>query len=273
MSGARVSQATLSAAQLLDVAIEAAEAGAVVVRAADVSRLEWIEKATADFVTEVDRESERAITACIRRHLPDAAVMGEELSPISPVPDGITFIVDPIDGTTNFLHGYPEYAVSVGVSRAGQLLAGVILNIPANEMYTAFSGGGAFRNGQPISVSHTAEPGRALVGTGFPFKHREQLPLYLRQMDRVIQASAGVRRAGSAALDLASVACGQFDAFWELMLSPWDVAAGIVIVREAGGVVTDLQGSPSLAAHAPVVAGNPRMHRWLLDLLAADAAP
>jgi myo-inositol-1(or 4)-monophosphatase len=266
MSGARASQATFTPSELLDVAIEAADAGAEVVRAADASRLQWTEKGTADFVTEADRQSELAIAAVIARRAPDAVIVGEELSP-APAAAPLQFIVDPIDGTTNFLHGYPEYAVSIGVSLNGTLAAGVILNVPTGERYTAVIGQGAYCDGHPMTVSATTHPGRALVGTGFPFKHREHLSLYLRQMERVIRSTAGIRRAGSASLDLAAVASGQFDAFWELMLAPWDVAAGILLVREAGGIVTDLEGSPSMAAHAPIVAGTPEIHAWLLDTL------
>ncbi len=273
MSAASASQATtLSDAALLDIAIDAASAGAELVRArtADISGLLWTEKNPADFVTEVDREAEAAIDAVIRRSAPGARTVGEELTPQIGSLSGIVFVVDPIDGTTNFLHRYPEYAVSVGVARDGDLVAGVIMNIPTGETFTAARGQGARRNSEIIHVSDISVPGRALIGTGFPFKHPQYLPRYLRQMERIIQKTAGVRRAGSAALDLADVACGRFDAFWELMLAPWDVAAGILIVREAGGVVTDLNGVNSGLAHAAVVAGNPVVHDWLLSILSGE---
>jgi myo-inositol-1(or 4)-monophosphatase len=254
---------------LLAVAIEAATAGAAFVRqhAPDAARLEWSEKATSDFVTDVDRGAEAIIASVVSRHMPHALLIGEELSPTAVAGDTVAFVVDPLDGTTNFLHAYPEYAVSIGVTCAGELLAAVVLNVPTGESFTASRGAGAFRNGQPVTVSSTQEPGRALVGTGFPFKHRSFIPRYLGQLERVIASTAGVRRAGSAALDLAAVACGRFDAFWELMLAPWDVAAGILLVREAGGCVTNLQGVDSTVDHAPIVAGNPAMHAWLLRAL------
>jgi myo-inositol-1(or 4)-monophosphatase len=270
MSEAIESQAiALTDAQLLDIAVEAAQAGAVLVRrrSADLSHLAWTEKGTADFVTEVDREAESVINDVIVARAPLARTLGEELTPAIDALRGVVFIVDPIDGTTNFLHKYPEYAVSVGVARDGEIVAGAIINVPTAELFTASSGNGAWHNSKRIRVSETTNPGRALIGTGFPFKHPDYLPRYLLQMDRIIRRTAGIRRAGSAALDLADVACGRFDAFWELMLAPWDIAAGIILVREAGGVVTDLSGAPATASHTPVVAGNPALHRWLLGIL------
>jgi myo-inositol-1(or 4)-monophosphatase len=150
---------------------------------------------------------------------------------------------------------------------AGEVVAGVILDVPHGEMFTAIAGGGAFLDGQRIQVSSVAVPGRALVGTGFPFKNLEFLPDYVRQFERITRAQSGIRRAGSAALDLASVACGRFDAFWELRLAPWDIAAGLVIVREAGGRVTDLEGQDIVPASGPVVASNGLLHEWLLESL------
>jgi myo-inositol-1(or 4)-monophosphatase len=131
-------------------------------------------------------------------------------------------------------------------------------------LFTAVRGSGARKNGQPIHVSAIEDPSRALLGTGFPFKHREGIAPYMSVLPRLMERTAGLRRAGSAALDLCDIACGRFDAFWELRLAPWDVAAGILLIREAGGVVTDLQGRHAPVAHGPIVAGNPRMHAWLL---------
>jgi len=256
---------------LLDIALEAAHAGAEVVRDAAPRRdLRWHEKGVRDFVTEVDVAAERAISAVIARRAPDAALLAEEASghtrPDAPA-TGVVFVIDPLDGTTNFLHGYPEYAVSVGVVADGALVAGVVIDVPLNEVFTARAGGGAHLDGGRISVSDVAEPGRALIGTGFPFRNADRLDAYPTQLMRVMERAAGVRRAGSAALDLASVACGRFDAFWELMLSAWDVAAGILLVREAGGVCADLVAAPSRVAAAGIVAGNPVMQRWLLSVL------
>ena len=255
--------------ELLDVALEAARAAATVIRGATAQRekLVWETKGRADFVSEVDKASERRIVEIINRRCPEATVLGEELSPTAVSSDGIVVIADPLDGTTNFLHGYPEYAVSIAIVRDRELCAGAVLNVTREDEFTATKGGGAFLNGQRIRVSSLREPGRALIGTGFPFKTLELLPQYLAQFSLVIRGTAGVRRAGAAALDLANVACGRFDGFWELTLAPWDVAAGMLIVQEAGGIVTDLDGNPGRPIPGALVAGNPAMHAWLLQTL------
>ena len=253
--------------ELLDVAIEAARSGARVIRAATDGRekLVWESKGQSDFVSEVDKASEREITATIARRLPGASMLGEELTPTALAGKGIVVIADPLDGTTNFLHGYPEYSVSIAIARNGEVCAGTVLNVARDEEFTARRGAGAFMNGNRIRVSSLREPGRALIGTGFPFKSLEKLPAYVEQFSLVMRGTAGIRRAGSAALDLSNVACGRFDAFWELTLAPWDVAAGLLMVREAGGIVTDLDGNPATVEAGAFVAGNPAMHAWLLQ--------
>jgi myo-inositol-1(or 4)-monophosphatase len=253
--------------ELLDVSLEAAREGAAVIRDATAERekLVWETKGRSDFVSEVDKASEKAIASVVKRRLPEATILGEELSPNAIANKGIVVIADPLDGTTNFLHGYPEYSVSIAIARNGVLCAGVVLNVPRDEEFTAAHGGGAFLNGKPIRVSRLREPGRALIGTGFPFKSIEKLPEYLGQFSLVMRGTAGIRRAGSAALDLSNVACGRFDAFWELVLAPWDVAAGVLMVAEAGGIVTDLDGNQAQLTAGSFVAGNPAMHAWLLQ--------
>ena len=252
---------------LLETALEAAHAGARVIRDATAQRekLVWETKGRSDFVSEVDKASERAIGEIIGRRLPTATILGEELSPDVIPSSGIVVIADPLDGTTNFLHGYPEYSVSIAIASNGELCAGVVLNVPRGEEFAASKGGGAFMDGKPIHVSNLREPGRALIGTGFPFKSLDKLPEYVEQFSLVMRGTAGIRRAGSAALDLSGVACGRFDAFWELVLAPWDVAAGILLVQEAGGIVTDLNGDPPSLTAGAFVAGNPAMHTWLLQ--------
>jgi myo-inositol-1(or 4)-monophosphatase len=178
---------------------------------------------------------------------------------------GLVFVADPLDGTTNFLHGFPWYAVSIAALVDDVIEAGAILNAATGELFTATRGGGARMNGQPIAVSTITDPLRALVGTGFPFKGGEQVERYLAMLPRIMRECAGIRRAGAAALDLADVACGRFEAFWELQLAPWDIAAGILLVREAGGVITNLQDEPCPVDHTGVVAGSPAMHAWLLE--------
>lgn len=235
--------------------------------AEDRSALTWEKKGTADFVSEVDRNAEHAIADWLLSTYPEASIVGEELSPDEITLEGLTFIVDPIDGTTNYLHGYPEYAVSIGAYDNGEPLAALVLNVATKDLYTATSKGGAFRNGEPLRVSAITDPGISLIGTGFPFKHLEYIERYISQFEAVMRGTAGVRRAGSAALDLATVGAGQFDGFWELGLSPWDVGAGILIIREAGGVITDLEGNDAQPVHGPIVAGNPKIHEWLLKTI------
>ena len=232
---------------------------------------QWSEKGRHDFVTEVDRESERRIAARLLAAFPHSAIMGEELTPAGPAAPpaggGLTWIVDPLDGTTNYLHRYPWYAVSIAATLGGELIAGVVHHVTPDVAYTATRGGGATRDGRPIRASTVTEPGHALIGTGFPFKALDQLPRYQRQFALIMERSAGVRRAGSAALDLCDVAAGRFDGFWELVLAPWDIAAGALIAREAGALVTGLGGEADVLRHGPIVAGNATIHRWLLGVL------
>jgi myo-inositol-1(or 4)-monophosphatase len=262
-----ISGTDIDTRKLLDTVLEAARAAADVIRDATADRhtLVWESKGQSDFVSEVDKASEQRIVDIIRHHLPDATVLGEELTPSALAATGLVVIADPLDGTTNFLHGYPEYSVSIAIANDGVLCAGVVLNVPHGEEFTAMRGGGAFLNGKRIAVSRLREPGRALIGTGFPFKTVNQLPEYTAQFTLVASGTAGIRRAGSAALDLCNVACGRFDAFWELTLAPWDMAAGMLMVREAGGIVTDLEGNDARLVAGPLVAGNPAMHAWLLQ--------
>jgi len=250
--------------------VTAAAKAAEVIRAGAERRdtLVWETKARADYVSEVDLSSEQALGEVIRSRHPDAELIAEEGSPHLTSLAGLTFIADPLDGTTNFLHGFPWYAVSIAAVVDGRLEASAILNAATGELFTATAGGGARRAGQPMRVSKITEPTRALIGTGFPFKTEHDFSgRYLEVLPSIMLHSAGLRRAGAAALDLADVACGRFDAFFELLLSPWDIAAGLLLVREAGGIVTDVDGRPCPIARTSVVAGNPAMHGWLLERL------
>lgn len=226
--------------ELLRVARSAAEAAADVHRAAAGSqdRMVWQEKGRSDFVTEVDLEAERRILETIGAQFPDHAILAEEGGGDGAVPElsaPVRWIIDPLDGTTNWLHGYPEYAVSIAAEDSGGLCAAVVLNSATGECFEASRGDGARRDGEPIRVSDLSDVALALVGTGFPFKRLDLLPAYLETFSTVLRATAGIRRAGAAALDLCDVACGRLDAFFEFHLMPWDVAAGALIVREAGG--------------------------------------
>lgn len=228
----------------------------------------WTSKGGRDFVTEVDRTAERLIADVLLAAEPGSRIVGEELSP-EIVRDGLVWIVDPLDGTTNFLHGFPSYAVSIAAAVDGELQAAVVFPVTGQECYTAARGAGAWQRDRRLSVSPISEPGFALIGTGFPFKDTSSLGEYLAQFARVAAQTSGIRRPGSAALDLADVAAGRFDGFWEQRLSAWDMAAGALLVREAGGVVTDFTGRAIGVEHGAVVAGNPAIHAWLLDLVSS----
>ena len=230
------------------------------------AKAQWESKGHNDWVTEVDRNAEAMIREVLLQGAPGSTVIGEELNPAA-AGRGLAWIVDPLDGTTNFLHGYPQYAVSIAAAMDGVLEAAVILDIPRECLYGAVRGKGAWLGDTRLSVSTISEPSHALLGTGYPFKHLGELERYLDQFRRILPATSGVRRAGSAALDLADVAAGRLDGFWELMLAPWDIAAGMLLVREAGGVVTDLEGAEAGLEHAGIVAGNPAIHGWLLEMV------
>jgi len=256
-----------SARDLLEIAVDAAAAAARVIERATAGRasLAWEEKGPSDFVTEADKGAESAIVELVAARCPEATIVGEELSPDALLAArGISFIVDPLDGTTNFLHGYPEYSVSIAVTDGSELVAAVVRNLTRDETFTAVRNEGAYLNAQPIVVSRESVAARVLIGTGFPFKRHDLLEEYARQFIHVSRQTAGVRRAGSAALDLCYVACGRFDGFWELVLAPWDIAAGLLIVREAGGIVTDVEGATKTISHGSVVTGNHDIHPWLL---------
>jgi len=202
----------------------------------------WSEKGRSDFVTEFDLESERLIVSTVLERFPDHQILAEEGTENDTCGERppVRWIIDPLDGTTNWLHGYPEYAVSIAAEDRDGLRAAVVLNSATGEWFEASRGGGARRDGERIAVSDLGDLALALVGTGFPFKKLHVLPAYLETMSRVLRSTAGIRRGGSAALDLCNLACGRLEAFWEYWLMPWDVAAGALVIREAGGVFEEL---------------------------------
>jgi len=255
---------------LLNLAVTAARSAGDYLRRTPRERdpARWTVKGRADWATEADRATEALIREILLAGTPGATIIGEELSP-EVLTRGLVWIVDPLDGTTNFLHGYPAFAVSIAAAVDGVLQAGAVLHVPLDRLSTATLGGGAWEDGARISVSPISEPIHALIGTGFPYSDFTRMDQYLGQLGRVVQAATGVRRPGSAAIDLADVAAGRFEGFWEQRLSAWDIAAGTLLVREAGGLVTDFAGRALGIEHAPVVAGNPAIHRWLLETLAA----
>ncbi|HXV75726.1 MAG TPA: inositol monophosphatase family protein [Candidatus Polarisedimenticolaceae bacterium] len=249
------------------IAIEAARVGGTIVmrhfRTARATALE--EKGLHDFVTEVDHESDRAITALLNERCPDDDVMSEEGAP-RVQRKRARWIVDPLDGTTNFAHGIFPFAVSVAVEDEQGLVAGAVYDPLHDEMFHARRRGGARLNGETIRCSRPADSSRALVATGVPFRELSRLDRYLAVFERVARRTAGLRRAGAAAVDLAYTACGRYDGFFEIGLAPWDVAGGILLVREAGGTVTDLLGGETVLETGDIVAGGSRTHAMLLAI-------
>ncbi len=252
---------------LLNTAVKAARhAGNLIVRYVDqIDRIEVEEKGRNDFVSEVDRAAEDAIIDIIEHAYPGHAILAEE-SGAKPGND-FEWVIDPLDGTTNFLHGYPQFSVSIAVRKARQLEHAVVLDPLRNEMFTASNGGGAHLNDRRMRVSRVLHLQDALIGTGFPFKALNQLDDWIGMFRKVLLRSSGIRRAGSAALDLAYVACGRFDGFWELGLSPWDMAAGCLLIQESGGLISDPDGQQEHLSSGDIVAGNSQIYPQLLELI------
>jgi myo-inositol-1(or 4)-monophosphatase len=261
----------LALGAFLDQAIAAARAGAEVIRrgALDRNRLTIERKKANDFVSEVDRNAENAIIASLSARFPDHAFIAEE-SGVNGDAE-FTWLIDPLDGTTNFLHGIPHYCTSIGLRHAGRIVVGVILDPAKDHLFTATEGGGAFLDGRPIRVAVRDGLDEAVIGTGFPFTDWSYLDAYMDSLRDVMRRCAGIRRAGAAALDLAYVAAGWLDGFWEMNLNAWDVAAGSLLIREAGGIVTDFAGAGDFIARRQIVAGGPATHAALLARL--DAHP
>jgi myo-inositol-1(or 4)-monophosphatase len=252
---------------ILNIAIKAArQAGHVIMRHLD--RLDTLNiqvKGKNDFVSEVDQLAEREIIRVISAAYPDHAILAEE----SGAKSGNTYqwIIDPLDGTTNYLHGYPQFSVSIALERDGVLEQGVIFDPVRDELFTASRGRGAQLNNRRIRVSSVHKLEGCLLGTGFPFRAMDHLDPWLKMFRDMLLKTSGVRRAGSAALDLAYVACGRFDGFWELGLQRWDLAAGCLLIQEAGGLVSDLDNNQTHLASGNVVAANPYIHPLMLEII------
>ena len=253
---------------MLNIAVRAARrAGSIINRAAlDGGGLEVRSKRMNDFVTKVDHASEEAIIEIVRRAYPDHALLAEESGNTAGSAE-YQWIIDPLDGTTNFIHGFPQYCVSIAIRHRDALSHGVIYDPLKNELFTASKGRGAFLNDRRVRVSKCVRLGDALVGTGFPFKEIDNIERYSGQLRQLMQKSAGVRRAGAAALDLAYVACGRLDAFWEIGLSPWDMAAGALMITEAGGLVGDLRGDAGFLDKGEIAAATPKIFASFLETL------
>jgi myo-inositol-1(or 4)-monophosphatase len=253
---------------MLNTAVKAARrAGSVINRASqNLDVLTVRSKSANDFVSEVDREAEAAIIEVIRKTYPDHAILAEESG--SSGQGEYEWVIDPLDGTTNFLHGMPQYAVSIALRHKGVLTHGVIYDPVRNELFTASRGAGAFLNDRRIRVSRRTQMTEALIGTGFPFREMADFDGYLGMLRAVMPKCAGIRRAGAASLDLAYVAAGRFDAFWEFGLSPWDIAAGALMIAESGGLIGDPNGEPGYMESGAVVAGTPKVFAQLLSTIA-----
>jgi len=255
----------------LNIAIRAARrAGSIITNAMDqVDRLEVTNKANNDFVTEVDRQAEESIITVIQDSFPNHSILAEENGEI-PAKDGSTdnqWIIDPLDGTTNFLHGFPQFAVSIALKHKGRLEHAVVYDPTRQELFTASRGGGAQLNDHRLRVTKRKGLEGALLGTGFPFKQQEHLETYLETFKALFPTTAGIRRPGSAALDLAYVAAGRLDGFWEIGLNAWDMAAGALLVQEAGGLISDFSGGENYLDTGNVVAGSPKVFKAMLQTI------
>jgi myo-inositol-1(or 4)-monophosphatase len=256
---------------MLTIAVKAARrAGNVINRGArDLDLLTVTAKGPKDFVSEVDRAAETAIVETLLDVYPDHAILAEEgtAKGANAQAENI-WIIDPLDGTTNFLHGFPQYCVSIALAQRGTITQGVIYDPVRNDLYTATRGRGAFLNDRRIRVSRRQHLRDCLIGTGFPFRDGSYLDTYLEMMKTMIQHTAGLRRPGAAALDLACVAAGFYDGFWEVGLNPWDIAAGSLLVQEAGGLIGDLQGEGEFLHCGQVIAANPKIFAQMVAALA-----
>jgi myo-inositol-1(or 4)-monophosphatase len=258
--------------KLLSVATTAArQGGAILVECTRVGfRIEH--KQTINLVTNADHQAEQRIIDVIHSAFPTHSVLAEERGLTELSPSRYKWVIDPLDGTTNFAHGFPAYCVSIGVEYDGRGVMGVVYDPTRDELFTAQIGHGAYLNGIPISVSAMDHLDQALLVTGFAYNIRETSNNNLNHFARFALKVQGLRRTGTAALDLCYVAAGRFDGFWEVALNPWDMAAGVVILREAGGRVTDFSGNPHSIYGQELVASNGPLHQAMLDLLQEDTS-
>ena len=256
---------------LLNVATMAARRGGdtLLRQLKQLDKLKVEQKGRNDFVSEADRAAERAVIGTIRKHYPDHAILAEESGQ-----DGESdhvWIIDPLDGTTNFLHGFPVFCVSIALTIKGRIAHAAVYDPLRQELFSASKGAGAQLDGRRIRASQTRSLDRALLGTGFPYRDSNlALDPYLAMFRKGLEHAAGVRRPGSAALDLCYVAAGRYDGFWETGLKPWDIAAGALLIREAGGIISGLDGSENYLESGHVLAGSPRIYAALAKLFAGD---
>lgn len=256
----------------LNIAVKAARrAGQIINRASnDLDLIQVTTKQPNDFVTEVDKAAERIIIETLQDAYPSYSILAEEsgATPGKGSADSeYEWIIDPLDGTTNFIHGMPQYAVSIALAKAGVIEQAVIFDPNRNELFTASKGAGAFLNERRIRVSRRNKLQDSLIGTGFPYRMFEHIDTYLAIFKELAQKTAGQRRPGAASLDLAYVASGRYDGFWEFGLSPWDMAAGALLISEAGGLVSDMRGEANYLETGNMIAGTPKVFTPLLNLI------
>jgi len=262
---------------MLNTAIKAARNAAKVISRAslDLGQIKVSVKQQNDFVTEIDRAAEATIIQTLREVYPSHAILAEE-SGYSETSGGnpeFQWIIDPLDGTTNFIHGFPQYAVSIALTHKGVLTQAVVFDPNRNELFTASKGAGAFLNDKRIRVSKRTKLDEALLGTGFPYRMFDHVDAYLAIFKEMTRRCAGIRRPGAASLDLAYLAAGRIDGFWEFGLAPWDMAAGALLIQEAGGLVSDLAGESNYLKTGNIVGGTPKVFNQLLQAIQPHRTP
>lgn len=260
---------------MLNTAVKAARRAASIINRAsfDIDRIKVTEKGHNDFVTEVDHAAELAIIDVLKNAYPDHAILGEETGPSANLHDenANVWIIDPLDGTTNFIHGFPQYCVSIALQQRGQITQAVVYDPTRNDLFTATKGAGAYLNEKRIRVTRRDKMADALIGTGFPFRDKSEIDEYLKMFKVMTERCAGLRRPGAAALDLAYVAAGRLDGFFEKGLQTWDMAAGSLLITEAGGIVGNFSGESDYLYKGDVIAGTPKIFAQMVHLLSPFA--
>jgi len=260
---------------MLNTAVKAARRGASIINRAsfDLDRIKVTEKKPNDFVTEVDQAAEQAIIDVLKSAYPDHAILAEESGASANLHDenDNVWIIDPLDGTTNFIHGFPQYCVSIALQQRGQITQAVVYDPTRNDLFTATKGAGAYLNEKRIRVTKRDKISDALIGTGFPFRAGDDIDEYMKMFKIMTQSCAGLRRPGSAALDLAYVACGRLDGFFEKGLQPWDMAAGSLLITESGGIMGTFAGESDYLYKGDVLAGTPKVFAQMVSLLSPFA--
>lgn len=258
----------------IDIAIRAAREAADIINQAsrNIENVNVQTKALHDYVTDADKAAERAVIDILSHYCPVHAILSEEAGLVGQTNSEFVWVVDPIDGTTNFIHGFPQYAVSIALKRGNDVLEAVVYDPLKDEMFTATRGEGARLNNRRIRVSGRTSFGASLIGTGFPFRGGDDFEGYARVFTSVAKQTSGIRRAGAASLDLAYVACGRLDGFWESGLKPWDIAAGSLLVLEARGLVTDFEGEDHYLDTGSIVAGTPKIFGTLFPIVTNKVA-